>query len=303
MSRILYKQIPQTIKANILLEYNANVPSTTLHKKYNLAPATVLRIVRELGGNVKTMKEVKTKYTFNHLFFNKINTEEKAYFLGLLLADGHTSYKEVMLSLNINDKHIIDKFVTSIQGNNKVAIRTTKSTFKNNSTTYISKSAGVSLRSDQMLKDLKKLGFTSNKTYTMKVPKIKKELQKHFWRGVWDGDGYISYYRGTTKQKLANNKTKQYNYLVLEAGLCGLKNVVEEFCKFLKQNNIKPGKIYPDGSIYSVRCNWTESYKLLNLFYSNFNPELCLKRKYDKYLEYKELKDQNSTPACPKPLT
>lgn len=290
MSRILYKQIPQTIKANILLEYNANVPSTTLHKKYNLAPATVLRIVRELGGNVKTMKEVKTKYTFNHSFFNKINTEEKAYFLGLLLADGHTSYKEVMLSLNINDKHIIDKFVASIQGNNKVAIRTTKSTFKNNSTTYISKSAGVSLRSDQMLNDLKKLGFTSNKTYTMKVPKIKKELQKHFWRGVWDGDGYISHYYSTTKYKQSNGKIKTYKNLVLEVGLCGLKNVVEEFCEFLKQNNIKPGKIYPDGSIYSVRCNWTESYKLLNLFYTDFNPELCLQRKYEKYLEYRELK-------------
>lgn len=288
MSRILYKQIPQTIKANILLEYNANVPSTTLHKKYNLAPATVLRIVRELGGNVKTMKEAKTKYSFNHSFFNKIDTEEKAYFLGLLLADGHTSYKEVMLYLNVIDKHIINKFVESIQGDNKVAIRSTKAIINNK--LYISKSVGVSLRSDQMLNDLKKLGFTSNKTYTMKVPKIKKELQKHFWRGVWDGDGYISYYRGTTKQKLANNKTKQYNYLILEAGLCGLKNIVEEFCEFLKQNNIKPGKIYPDGSIYSVRCNWTESYKLLNLFYSDFNPELCLKRKYNKYLEYQKLK-------------
>lgn len=287
MSRVLCKQIPQPVKDSILLEYNTGAPSTTLHKKYNFTPTTILKIVRELGGRVKTNKEVKTKYSFNHSFFNKIDTEEKAYFLGLLLADGHTSYKEVMLYLNIKDKHIIDKFVESIQGNNKIAIRAVKGAFKN--TTYISKSAGVSLRSDQMLNDLKKLGFTSNKTYTMKIPKIKKDLQKHFWRGVWDGDGYISHYYSTTKYKQSNGKIKTYKNLVLEVGLCGLKNVIEEFCEFLKQNNIKPGKIYPDGSIYSMRCNWTESYKLLNLFYSDFNSELCLKRKYNKYLEYKSI--------------
>lgn len=288
MKRLLYKQIPQTVKIDILTEYNSGVPSTMLHKKYNFAPATILKIVRELEGHVKTMKEVKTKYTFNHSFFNKINTEEKAYFLGFLLADGHTSYKEVMLHLNVKDRHIIDTFIKSINGNNKIAIRNTKAIF--NKKLYTSKSAGVSLRSDEMLNALKKLGFTNNKSKGIQIPKIEKDLQKHFWRGVWDGDGYVSCNNRISKQKLTNNKIKDYNYLVLEVGLCGLKNVVEEFCEFLKQNNIKPGKIYPDGSIYSVRCNWSESYKLLNLFYSDFNPELCLQRKYEKYLEYRELK-------------
>ena len=106
---------------------------------------------------------------------------------------------------------------------------------------------------------------------------------------MWDGDGYVSCSNRLSKQKLINNKIKEYNYLVLEVGLCGLKSVVEEFCEFLKQNNVKPGKIYPDGSIYSVRCNKTESYKLLNLFYSNSNTELRLKRKYEKYVEYQKL--------------
>jgi hypothetical protein len=288
MARTLYKNLTLELKQKICTEYLKGSPSTVLHKKYNLSPAIILRIVRELGGHVKTMKEVKTKYTFNHSFFTKIDTEAKAYFLGLLLADGHTSYKEVILYLNLNDKHIIDKFVESLQGNNKVAIRSVKGAFKNKA--YISKSAVISLRSDKMLKDLKNLGFHSNKTYKIEIPKIKKELQKHFWRGVWDGDGYISHYYSKTKYKQANGDIKIYNNLVLEVGLCGLKNLLEEFCKFLKQNNIKPGKIYPDGSIYSVRCNWTESYKVLNLFYLDSNSELMLKRKYDKYLEYQKLK-------------
>jgi len=302
MARILCKNIPLELKQKICTEYLNGSPSTTLHNKYNFTPTTILRIVRELGGHVKTNKEVKTKYTFNHLFFTKIDTEAKAYFLGLLLADGHTSYKEVMLYLNAKDRHIIETFINSINGNNKIHERT--GTIHFNTKKYISKAIGISLRSDQMLKDLKVLGFTTNKTYKVEIPKIKKELQQHFWRGVWDGDGYISHYYSKTKHKLTNGNIKVYNNLTLEVGLCGLKNVLEEFCKFLKQNNIKPGKIYKDSSIHSVRCNWTESYKLLNLFYQNSDPTLCLKRKHDKYLEYTELKystehprDQESLPA------
>jgi hypothetical protein len=288
MARILYRNISPELKQKICTEYLNGSPSTVLHKKYDFTPTTILRIVRELGGHVKTNKEVKTKYTFNHSFFTKINTEAKAYFLGLLLADGHTSYKEVMLYLNAKDKHIIETFINSINGNNKIHERT--GTVHFDTKEYISKAAGVSLRSDQMLNDLKKLGVTANKTYKIKIPKIKKELQKHFWRGVWDGDGYISHYHSKAKYKQADGNIKIYNNLVLEVGLCGLKNVLKEFCKFLKQNNIKPGKIYKDSSIYSMRCNWTEGYKLLNLLYKNSTLELHLKRKYDKYLEYQKLK-------------
>jgi hypothetical protein len=288
MARVLYKNILPELKQEICTEYLNGSPSTVLHKKYNFTPTTILRIVRELGGRIKTNKEVKTKYTFNHSFFTKINTEAKAYFLGLLLADGHTSYKEVMLYLNAKDKHIIETFINSINGNNKIHERTGTVYF--NAKKYISKAVGVSLRSDQMLNDLEVLGITTNKTYKIRIPKIKKELQKHFWRGVWDGDGYISHYYSKTKYKQANGDTKIYSNLTLEVGLCGLKSLLKGFCKFLEQNNIKPGKIYKDNSIYSVRCNWTESYKLLNLFYNNSDSTLCLKRKHDKYLEYQKLK-------------
>ena len=48
----------------------------------------------------------------NKNFFNKIDTEEKAYFLGFLYADGYnnTDRNSVALSLKEDDKEILEKY-------------------------------------------------------------------------------------------------------------------------------------------------------------------------------------------------
>ena len=49
----------------------------------------------------------------------------------------------------------------------------------------------VSLSGKKIVKDLEEKGLHPNKTFTIKYPEISEELERHFLRGYFDGDGCI----------------------------------------------------------------------------------------------------------------
>ncbi|MEG0370745.1 MAG: endonuclease [Clostridium sp.] len=115
-------------------------------------------------------------------FFDIIDTEEKAYFLGYIIADGNVSIYDNQYSLkfhiSIVDKEIVDRFLECIQSNNKTSI-------KNNGESYY-----VSLTSVHMCKRLIELGVIPNKTGKEIIPDdIPDNLLNHLIRGIFDGDG------------------------------------------------------------------------------------------------------------------
>lgn len=262
-----YNQYPADFEKMIFDAYTKGKSSVALKQEYGISPDTVLSIVKRLGGKTRTTKETSRKYDFNHDYFETIDTEDKAYFLGLFLADGCVGKKEVILQLNLKDKQILQSFLKCIDGNNKIRYGQQKTNFN-----FTSNYCRISLRSDKMINDLNRLGLCSNKTYEMKnLPRIDQNLQKHFWRGVLDGDGSVSV-----------SANKKY----LDTAICGHPITMVEFIKFLSQNRIKNSGIKPDHSIFRVRVNRKYNLKFLKLLYSNANPDLFLKRKYEKYLNY-----------------
>lgn len=121
------------------------------------------------------------KYYFNEDYFEKIDTESKAYFLGLLMADGYiaTTERFVTIALKNEDAYILEKLKKEVNseaplGNKKKCTQKV-----------------LTLCSKKMVNDLKNLGLTRNKTFTLKFPNIKTEYIRHFIRGYFDGDGYI----------------------------------------------------------------------------------------------------------------
>lgn len=68
-------------------------------------------------------------------FFDIIDSEEKAYFLGFIVADGNVSIYNNQYSLKIHvsmiDKEVIDKFLHYIESDNKTNIRVVKNSLKN----------------------------------------------------------------------------------------------------------------------------------------------------------------------------
>ena len=63
----------------------------------------------------KIYKKTWSKYPFNIHFFDEINTEEKAYILGFLYADGYNMEERntVAISLKKEDSYILERIITN----------------------------------------------------------------------------------------------------------------------------------------------------------------------------------------------
>ena len=54
----------------------------------------------------------RRKYALNETFFEVINSEEKAYWLGFIAADGCVYRRTLSINLNIKDKEHLEKLIT-----------------------------------------------------------------------------------------------------------------------------------------------------------------------------------------------
>lgn len=130
---------------------------------------------------------VMKKYYYDENFFNEIDSEEKAYFLGLLYADGYVNDKgyrsDIVLTLKIDDEYILEKFLNVLKSNRKPY------RYKLNDGEY----SKIIINSKKMINDLKKYGCVNNKTHILKFPNnISYDYIHHMIRGYFDGDGSIS---------------------------------------------------------------------------------------------------------------
>lgn len=141
------------------------------------------------------------KNKVNADFFRCINTEEKAYFLGLIMADGsidariskhgNTSYI-LELALHNEDRYILEKFKSVVSTGSEVV-------FKNNTN-----SSRISICCTNFCENLIRSGVSVNKTSFEIIPSsVPDNLKHHFVRGFFDGDGCITTnFRERTRAKL-----------------------------------------------------------------------------------------------------
>lgn len=126
------------------------------------------------------LSQAHRKYNLDETFFEKIDTEEKAYWLGFFAGDGAITGNKVRLSLAIKDKRHLKKFKRTVAW-------TGKDYFHKNTNAL-----EVYFRSLKMVTDLRRYHISSCKTFTVKLPNIPKQLERHFIRGLFDADGCIN---------------------------------------------------------------------------------------------------------------
>lgn len=128
---------------------------------------------------------LKRSKTINQDFFETIDSEEKAYWLGFIYADGTVSKKEnkqksISIELSQKDLKHLEKFAKIFNSNVKK---------------YNKKlSCKVSVTSLKLWEDIQKYNIIPNKTYIEinVLEKIPNHLKKDFIRGFFDGDGNCS---------------------------------------------------------------------------------------------------------------
>lgn len=135
-------------------------------------------------------------YTLNETFFDIIDTEDKAYFLGFLYADGNhfTKRNRITISLQERDKHILEKFNEIIESNRPLSFRKKETINKRKGFENCQNQFILNINNKHLSKKLLDLGLFNNKTMILKFPtenQVPEELQKHFIRGYFDGDGCV----------------------------------------------------------------------------------------------------------------
>lgn len=207
---------------------------------------------------------------FNENYFEKIDTEDKAYWLGFILADGCICRNDLIIALKESDTGHIEKFIKNIEGNNKYQIVECNTTYGKGIT------ARLSIRSKKMFTDLQTLGITPNKSLTASIPKnIPNNLFRHFWRGVIDGDGFICEY---------NQRKEKYKYTYLGIGLTGSKNVICGFIDFIKNELKIKLKLEKEKNVWRAKTACSNAIKISSLLYDD--SMIYLDRKKVKYKNY-----------------
>lgn len=125
--------------------------------------------------------------------FSVIETEEQAYVLGFLSADGHVSSKTntIQVILAMKDlAHIwkLNYLLTGCSVKIDKSVRT-----KPDYPGKIYEQCRLRIRSETMAKQLLGHGLTPRKSLTLRPPKrLRKDLVRHWIRGYFDGDGCVS---------------------------------------------------------------------------------------------------------------
>ena len=262
-------------------EYIANMPNSSISKiceKYHMTHKTLSDKLKALGYEIiNHQNEVK----FNENVFDSIDTEEKAYWLGFIFADGYISTKAYGFELSLcaaDSEHLdkFNKFMGHCRNNVKFGeIHANNRTFKR---------CRWTIRNKHLWNTLYSYGCVPKKSLILKFPDINifkfPDLIKHFIRGYWDGDGCISY---------ANKK-----HSIMTTSVLGTENFLSElklqlplkFDYVLGYNDKPKNLITRVLSINGKNC-------LELLYYLYENSTIYLTRKFNKYREccrlYEEL--------------
>lgn len=211
-------------------------------------------------------------YYINENYFEYIDSEDKAYWLGFIYADGYITNNNLGISLASKDEEHIEKFLKCSKSNYPINRYISKSKYGE------CKYSRVIIRSLKLVNDLKNKGVLNNKSLILKFPdenKLDKLYYRHFIRGYFDGDGSLV---------LSHNS--------INFKICGTKGFLEkliEVFNFSLQYNYQ-NKLFKRKN--DNRNNYYISYggrnKTLNIM--NYLYEDCyiyLERKYMKYIKLK----------------
>lgn len=152
----------------------------------------------------------------DHNYFERIDSPEKAYVLGLMISDGwvtkpqvdeHWNIKknaQIAFSLNQDDKYMVEFVKDQWKSSNKISI-IHKEAFIGPSGGYCvgRPMARIMVTSQIMYEDLKALGVDSNKSYVSMFPILgNQELYSDLIRGLLDGDGCVGVYKYSNSSNL-----------------------------------------------------------------------------------------------------
>ncbi len=249
----------------IIREYQNNSSIKKLSIEFKVHTNSIKKVLQENEIHIRNLQESRKNNQIRSDVFKNIDTDEKAYWLGFLAADGNVYQTKISCNLQINDKAHLKK-LNSFLGN-AYEVKTYKD--KKTNREYCS----LSYFSSEMANDLRRHGVVDRKSLILEPPIfIKDQKLKLAWiRGYFDGDGGLSFSK--TQRRAQFYFTSTYS-------------VLKWINKVLELNR-KPFLEHNCENTYRISYNgWNIAKSKLELLYKD--APVYLNRKYYLFLKLYE---------------
>lgn len=129
------------------------------------------------------------RWKTNRDFFADIDTPEKAYALGFIIADGciHKNGKSVTIVVKESDAAVLRAIAGALDCDAPLHPKVGRKGFGNVDRHQMA----LNLSGRKLVDDLASLGVKANKTFAATFPTVPAHLERHLVRGLWDGDGWV----------------------------------------------------------------------------------------------------------------
>lgn len=219
-------------------------------------------------------KTKRVYHILNENYFEDIDSQDKAYFLGFIGADGclykpgdkYTKQKILRISIHEDDIRIL--YVL------KDYLQTDKPITKNKNL------VALEISSDKIFNDIENLGLSVRKTYKNTIANVPEQFMPALIRGYFDGDGSIG-----------NNKF----ILQSDIMICGYYSNMYKIQQYLENRNIYATIVYDkrkynkseDGGEFChlVLSNKISKYSFIKLIYEDHN-NVFLDRKFQRSMDF-----------------
>lgn len=270
----------------LISDYESGKSLNKLKGEYHISDVSIKKYLTENGVKIRSHRESRFKYPFNEYYFDNIDTEEKAYWLGFLYADGfivknHSKKRgHDILGVTLAESEPIEKLTKALNCK-KPVYQYTNNGYTENALKY----RGI-FPSDHMVQQLEKWGVVERKTFELKFPDfLDQELIPHFIRGYFDGDGSVFYHK---------QKHEDKEYINLGITICGTESFLKSFAKAC---NIEEHVIYKDfrkeTDCWSIKlASNIQCLEMYHFMYKNAKDSL-LTRKKEKFDNF--IKERGST--------
>ncbi len=268
---VTLKEIRQTYnKDEALSLYNSGKIIEELAIKYNVTEKTIKKNLSLMGASVVDKRGM---WDLNEHFFDVIDTEEKAYWLGFIFADGYVAKDRPTFAMNLQYADIshMQKFCDLLHYSSEIRTQekdnyiTCRMKFDNRNIYQNLISKGCVPQKSLILQFPNEDIFISSDRYS------KEELIRHFLRGYFDGDGCVTY------------SDKEHKYA--EFNVIGTKDFLQGMMRYLPCGEKTLYAKHNNGKTYQILLTNNVAYQCIDYLYKNST--MYLDRKYNRYLEFR----------------
>lgn len=215
--------VPEAEQREICDQYLAGERICALARAFKRSDKTINTVLTHHEIPRRSYVEAQRTYSCNHSFFDSIDTEAKAYWLGFLAADGCVYGNSLHVLVAAKDAQHLLRL--------KASMSSTHPTRPSGNGGY--PAVQFSIRSDQLVAGLAANGITPRKTFTNTWPDfLSADLLRHYLRGYSDGDGSFCTIRPSRVRKSDGERgiALQWNIIGTEAVCKGAQEFLMREC-------------------------------------------------------------------------